>query len=67
MAKILVIDDDIMLCEMLVEQLVRIGHVAKGVSTLSDGMNQVGKDDYDVVFLDVQHLRVRDILCLHTL
>lgn len=54
MAKILVIDDDIMLCEMLVEQLVRIGLVAKGVSTLSDGMNQVGKDDYDVVFLDVQ-------------
>ena len=54
MAKIQVVDDDLMLCEMLVEQLVRVGHVADSVSTLSDGLNQVVKDDYDVVFLDVQ-------------
>lgn len=50
----MVVDDDLMLCEMLVEQLVRIGHVARGVSTLSDGLNQVAKNGYDIVFLDVQ-------------
>lgn len=54
MAEILVVDDDLMLCEMLVEQLVRIGHVAKGVSTLSEGLSQAKKVGYDVVFLDVQ-------------
>ena len=54
MAKIQVVDDDLMLCEMLVEQLVRVGHVADSVSTLSDALNQVVKDDYDVIFLDVQ-------------
>ncbi|MCF8055323.1 MAG: sigma-54 dependent transcriptional regulator [Desulfocapsa sp.] len=54
MAKILVIDDDAMLSTMLVDQLDRIGHAATGVSTLTDGVNMVGKDDFDVVFLDVQ-------------
>jgi len=54
MAEILVVDDDTMLCEMLVEQLKRKGHQPCGVLTLSDGVKEVMAGRFDVVFLDVQ-------------
>lgn len=54
MADILVVDDDKMLCGMLVEHLIRSGHNADGVMTLTEGLEQARAGDYDVVFLDVQ-------------
>ncbi|GAB4347000.1 MAG: sigma-54 dependent transcriptional regulator [Desulfobulbaceae bacterium] len=54
MADILVVDDDVLLCKMLVEHLIRSGHNADGVNTLADGLEQARSGDYDVVFLDVQ-------------
>lgn len=54
MADILVVDDDKMLCGMLVEHLIRSGHNAEGMVTLTEGLHQAETGDYDVVFLDVQ-------------
>ncbi len=54
MAKIFVVDDDVMLLEMLVSQLERSGHQANCAATLTEGLEKVSAGDYDVVFLDVQ-------------
>lgn len=54
MAEILVIDDDQLLCGMLVENLQRSDHCADEAYTLADGINLAERKDYDVVFLDVQ-------------
>lgn len=54
MADILVVDDDQMLCRMLVEHLIRAGHNADGKNTLRGGLEQAQSGAYDVVFLDVQ-------------
>lgn len=54
MAKIFIVDDDVMLQEMLVSQLQRSGHQASCASTLAEGVKQVLAGEYDIVFLDVQ-------------
>jgi two-component system, NtrC family, response regulator len=54
MARILVVDDDVMLQEMLVGHLQRSGHQADCASTLAEGLEQVVAGEFDVVFLDVQ-------------
>lgn len=54
MAKIFVVDDDVMLQEMLVCHLQRSGHQASSASTLAEGIQQVTAGEYDVVLLDVQ-------------
>jgi two-component system, NtrC family, response regulator len=54
MAKILVVDDDQILCEMFTDRLARIGHNATFVSTLSEAKKRVFAGDFEVIFLDVQ-------------
>lgn len=53
MAKVLIIDDDEIICEMLCELVKRIGHSACHEQTLSRGIDKVESDNFDVVFLDV--------------
>ncbi len=54
MAKILVVDDDPVLCEMFVERLRRYGHDAKYVSTLTAARESAFSEDFELIFLDVQ-------------
>ena len=54
MASILIIDDDIVLCSMLFEQLSAAGHHAVQAHTLSDGRSCAADRGFDVVLLDVQ-------------
>lgn len=51
---ILVVDDDIELCSMLVQKLTSIGHRATYSLSLSEGLQLAQKGDFDIVFLDVQ-------------
>ena len=54
MAKILIIDDDELICESLSSLVGRMGHEAAWALTLGDGLDQVSQGEYDVVFLDVR-------------
>ncbi|BCL62221.1 hypothetical protein DGMP_29140 [Desulfomarina profundi] len=54
MADILIIDDDLVLSEMLVDQMMRLGHKAEMVNTLAEGLEKSKECFYDVVLLDVQ-------------
>lgn len=53
MAEILIIDDDRQFCDMLAEQVQRIGHGVSLAHTLQEGIQKVQLAAYDVVFLDV--------------
>ena len=53
-ASILVIDDDITVCDLFKETLEGVGH---SVATTSDpyrGLEMIGERDYDLVFLDLK-------------
>ena len=54
MSKILIIDDDKMICKTLVRNIQRMGHEGTSVLTLEDGLEAVLSDAFDVVFLDVR-------------
>ncbi len=54
MARILIIDDDEMMCSTLSSLVERKGHTATSAMTLKDGINQTLENDFDVVFLDVK-------------
>jgi len=54
MARILIIDDDSVLAEMLVEQMEAGKHQAKSAYTLADGLTLLQQETFDVVLLDVQ-------------
>ena len=54
MADILIIDDDLILSDMLVDQMMRVGHKAETANTLADGLEKSGGGAFDVVLLDVQ-------------
>jgi len=54
MAKILIIDDDRVLAEMLVEQLASGDHEAESAYTLADGLAFLQQSPFDIVLLDVQ-------------
>ncbi len=53
MGRVLIIDDDQSLSDMLTSMIQRIGHEAKPVFTLEDGLREAQHASYDVVFLDV--------------
>ncbi len=53
MAKILIIDDDSMLCDMLCRQFRRLGHDSAYALTIEDGLKEVSSTKFDVVYLDV--------------
>ncbi|MCD6390159.1 MAG: sigma-54-dependent Fis family transcriptional regulator [Desulfobulbaceae bacterium] len=54
MAKILVVDDDQVLCEMFTDGLGRIGHDAVSVTTLAEAKKRAFAEDFELIFLDVQ-------------
>ena len=54
MADILIVDDDSMLCTMLVDALRHSGHSAQAVTTLKAGLHSGRKSPIDIILLDVQ-------------
>ncbi|MGV8056857.1 MAG: sigma-54-dependent transcriptional regulator [Smithellaceae bacterium] len=54
MAKILIIDDDTYMSEMLCTLMKQMGHEAGLAPTLNDGFQMAASGDYDVVYLDVR-------------
>ena len=54
MADILIVDDDKMLCSMLVKRLESVGHTVLCAYTLATGLQAVAEAAFDVVFLDVR-------------
>ncbi|WP_163338625.1 sigma-54 dependent transcriptional regulator [Desulfopila sp. IMCC35008] len=54
MARILIVDDDTVLAEMLSGQMEAARHVATSVHTLGEGLAQARTNPYDVILLDVQ-------------
>ena len=54
MARILIIDDDEMMCAMISQMVERVGYRADSAYTLADGMEKVFAGSYDVVFLDIR-------------
>ncbi len=53
MANVLIIDDDKLICEMLIDYITRIGHVATRAHTLAEGLDIAANSIIDVVFLDM--------------
>ncbi len=53
-AKVLIIDDDEMMCEMLSEVVTDQGHESKHALTLKHGLRMASSGTFDVVFLDVR-------------
>jgi two-component system, NtrC family, response regulator len=54
MAKILIIDDDYMMCEVLAALVNKSGHEAHCVFTLGEGLTAAFSGDYDIILLDVR-------------
>ncbi len=53
MSNILIIDDDVVLCEMLLAGIERMGHFSSYALTLEEGIRAARKGSWDVIFLDV--------------
>ncbi|MCD4742237.1 MAG: sigma-54 dependent transcriptional regulator [Desulfobacteraceae bacterium] len=53
MPKVLIIDDDLEICEILVKRFKRLDHEVKYSLTLGQGLDKIFSEDFDVVFLDV--------------
>ena len=53
MARVLIIDDDPMMCSLLSDMGKRMGHDVTTALTLADGLREALSDEYEVVFLDV--------------
>jgi|UniRef100_A0A7C5AK36 two-component system NtrC family response regulator len=54
MAKVLIIDDDEMFCEMLSDMIRDMGHEVKYTHSLGEGVKEALSGAYDVAFLDVR-------------
>ncbi|MEA3544807.1 MAG: sigma-54 dependent transcriptional regulator [Thermodesulfobacteriota bacterium] len=54
MAKILIVDDEEMMCATLATLVERKKHVATCAMTLGDGIDLAAREDFDLVFLDVK-------------
>ncbi|WP_028325362.1 sigma-54-dependent transcriptional regulator [Desulfatirhabdium butyrativorans] len=53
MARVLIIDDDEILSNMLAEVVTDMGHIASRAFTLSDGLKKAAADHFAVILLDV--------------
>jgi two-component system NtrC family response regulator len=53
LGKILLVDDDQMLCKALCAEIVRMGHECSEVYSLSDAFEKLSGGDVDVVILDI--------------
>ena len=54
MAQVMIIDDDVVMCEMLSSMVLRTGHEPTSAHTLKEGMRRVSATNYDIVFLDIR-------------
>ena len=54
MARILIIDDDPMMCQTLSDMVTASGHSESRALTLAEGMEKASAGQFDVVFLDVR-------------
>jgi two-component system, NtrC family, response regulator len=54
MASVLIIDDNVDICNILTDLISIFGHKTKSVHTISDGLKEAMFGDFDVVFLDVR-------------
>jgi two-component system, NtrC family, response regulator len=54
MAKILIVDDNQLMCEMLSEMVKDIGHEPKACQNLKESLNIAAAQYFDIVFLDVE-------------
>ena len=54
MDRILVVDDDKLLCKMLVKHLSRAGFSVEATHLLSDGIQLANDAAWDIILLDVQ-------------
>lgn len=54
MAKILIIDDDIMLCRMLSLKFSDLGYASSTALTLEEGLKKAFSGEFDVILLDVR-------------
>jgi two-component system, NtrC family, response regulator len=52
--KILVIDDDVEICDAILSAVTRMGHTATAVSTLKEGGVKLRAEAFDMVLLDVK-------------
>lgn len=53
MAKVLVIDDDEMICETLSRRAMDLGHSVSFALTVTEGLRKAVSEKFDIVFLDV--------------
>jgi two-component system response regulator AtoC len=51
--RVLVVEDDAALSEILCEELRSRGHVAVAAATVADGLRQLGQEDFDVALVDL--------------
>lgn len=54
MSKILIVDDEELMCRALTRKVVSMGHEVACAYTLKDGAKKAGSGYYDVIFLDVR-------------
>lgn len=54
MARVLIVDDDRLLCETLADMVERMGHEAASAFNLADGIEKALSGGFDIVFLDVR-------------
>jgi len=54
MFKILIIDDDTMMCDSLAKLIYRLGHECSYAHTIKEGKKRIAAELFDIVLLDVQ-------------
>ncbi|THB70263.1 MAG: sigma-54-dependent Fis family transcriptional regulator [Desulfovibrio sp.] len=54
MANVLIIDDDVQLCDALSMVVTKMGHEAQSAYTLKRGLSMVDKGEFEVVILDIR-------------
>ena len=54
MIKILIIDDDTMMCDSLAKLIYRLGHECSYAHTIKEGQKRIAAESFDIVLLDVQ-------------
>jgi two-component system, NtrC family, response regulator len=52
-ADVLVVDDDELICDLLIDVVEKLGHHAQCAYTLAEALEQASLKPYDVVFLDI--------------
>jgi two-component system, NtrC family, response regulator len=54
MAKVLIIDDDELICEMLSLMVEDMGHTPSYTMTIDEGFKKASSEEFDVIFLDIR-------------